>query len=308
MSYENFKERIYQVLLNIVQTDITVEQKTVRKNNGVVLDAIVLHNKAEQLSPCIYLNHYYEKYKQGVTEEEIIKEMLNVANESKGEVEQQFLITSDITDFSRLSDFICYKLVNAKMNEALLKTVPHKKFLDLAIVYYIVCTIDHDDIGTILIHNSFFKEWNCSLEELNEKAVENTMRIFPAQIRSMEEVIFEMMGREEEVLESSDGSPKMYVVSNRRNLQGAGATLYPNLLRDFFHGLKEKARGLVILPSSIHEQIILPFTESMEIDSLRAMVEEINLTQVARDEVLSDSIYVYSVKDDTIFLADGKEL
>ena len=117
MSYEDFKKRIYQELSNNVQADVTLEHKTVRKNNGVVLDTIVLHSKAEQLSSCLYLNHYYEKYKHGTTEVEIIEEMLNVANESKGEVEQQLLITSEITDFSKVSDFICYKLVNAKMNE-----------------------------------------------------------------------------------------------------------------------------------------------------------------------------------------------
>lgn len=80
------------------------------------------------------------------------------------------------------------------------------------------------------------------------------MRIFPAKIRSMEEVIFGMLGREEEFLESVGESPNMYVVSNSRNLQGAGVILYPNLLRDFFYGLKETARGLIILPSSVHEQ------------------------------------------------------
>ncbi|MBS5933639.1 MAG: hypothetical protein KIC94_12295 [Clostridiales bacterium] len=308
MSYEDFKKRIYQELSNNVQADVTLEHKTVRKNNGVVLDTIVLHSKAEQLSSCLYLNHYYEKYKHGTTEVEIIEEMLNVANESKGEVEQQLLITSEITDFSKLSDFICYKLVNAKMNEELVKTVPHKKFLDLAIIYYVICNIERDGIGTILIQNSFFEEWDCSLEELHEKAVENTMRILPAQVRSMEEVIIEMMGRDEEVLESSGVSPNMYVVSNRKNLQGAGVILYPNLLRDFFHGLKETARGLIILPSSVHEQIIIPYTEHMEVDSLRKMVKEINSTQVAREEVLSENIYVYSDKDDTIFLADGQEL
>lgn len=307
MNYENFRERIYQELINMVQADVIVEQKTVRKNNGVVLDAIVLHNQAEQLSPCIYLDHYYEQYKQGATVVEIIKEILN-SNEGKGEVERQLLITSEIADFSKVSDFICYKLVNARMNEALLKTIPHKKFLDLAIVYYVVCKIDQDGIGTILIQNSFFEEWECSLEELHEKAVENTKRIFPAQIRSMEEVIFEMIGREEEFLESVGESLKMYVVSNSRNLQGAGAILYPNLLKDFFYGLKEKARGLVILPSSIHEQIIIPYTEHMEVDSLRKMVKEINSTQVSKEEVLSDSVYVYSVKDDKIALTDRRDL
>lgn len=167
MSYENFKERIYQVLINNVKTDVTVEPKTVRKNNGVVQDAIVLHNKMNQLSPCIYLNHYYEQYKKGATEEEIIKEILDITDGSEG-MEYQLLITSEITDFSKVCDFICYKLVNARMKEELLKTVPHKRFLDLAIVYYVICNIEQDGIGTILIQNSFFDEWECSLEELHE--------------------------------------------------------------------------------------------------------------------------------------------
>lgn len=308
MNYEDFRKRIYQELNNVVQTDVSVEQKTVRKNNGGVLDAIVLHKLSEKVSPCLYLDYYYEQYKQGVTVADIINEMLNVVNENKGEVEQQSLITSEISDFSKVNDLICYKLVNTKMNEALLKTVPHKKLLDLAIVYYVVCKMDEDGIGTILVENSFFEEWDCSLEELHEKAVENTMRIFPPQIRSMEEVIFGMMGREEEVSESCDGSARMYVASNSMNLHGAAIILYPNLLRDFFHGLKRKAKGLVILPSSIHEQIIIPYTEHMEVDSLRAMVKEINSTQVEKEEVLSDSVYVYSVNDDKIFIADGQEL
>ena len=308
MNYEDFRRRIYQELNSIVQTDVTVEPKTVRKNNEVILDAIVLHKQSELVSPCLYLNHYYEQYKQGVTEAEIIEDMLKIVNENKGEVEQRSLITLEITDFSKVRDHICYRLVNAKMNEALLKTVPHKEFFDLAIVYYVVCKMDKDGVGTILVENSFFEKWNCSLEELDEKAVENTMRIFPPQIRSMEEVIFGMMGRAEEVSESCDGSPRMYLASNSMNLQGAAVILYPNLLRNFFHGLKRKAKGLIILPSSIHEQIIIPYTEHMKVDSLRAMVKEINSTQVEKEEVLSDSVYVYFVKDDKIFLADGQEL
>lgn len=308
MSYEDFKEKIYQELINIVQADVTVEQKKVRKNNGVVLDTIVLHRQLEQVSPCLYLNHYYERYKQGVTVVEIINDILNIVNENYGEVEQQSLITSEITDFSKVCDLICYKLVNARMNEALLKIVPHKMFLDFAIVYYVICKMDEGGLGIILIENSCFEEWDCSLEELHEKAVKNTMRIFPAQIRSIEEVILGMMGRDKEVTESNDESPKMYVVSNSRNLHGAGVVLYPNILRDFLHGFKEKARGLVILPSSIHEQIIIPYTEYMEVDRLRTMVEEVNSTQVAKEEVLSDSVYVYSVKDDKISLTDRRDL
>lgn len=300
MSYENFKKSICEKLTNKVQSGVTVEQKEIKKNNGIKLDAILLHNNSRQLSSCIYLNDYYEMFKEGLAEDEIIEDILNIVNESKGVVEQQLTITKSLTNFQVVEDFICYKLVNAKMNEALLKTVPHKIFLDLAIVYFVVSKKDQDGMGTILIQNSFFDEWKCSLEELHEKAVKNTSTIFPSKIRSLEEVFLEMLDGEGKDLELNNESSRMYVVSNYKNFQGAGAILYPNLLKDFSNTFSEKIKGLVILPSSIHELIIIPYTNGMEVDSLEAMVREINSTQVAREEVLSDSVYFYDPNTDTI--------
>ena len=49
-----------------------------------------------------------------------------------------------------------------------------------------------------------------------------------------------------------------------------------------------------ILPSSIHELILVRDTVGMDANSLRDMVREVNSTQVASDEVLSNSIYHYS--------------
>lgn len=293
MSYDNFKKRICEKLTNKVQSGVTVEQKEIKKNNGIKLDAILLHNNSRQLSSCLYLNDYYEMFKEGIAEDEIIEDILNIVNESKGVVEQQLTIARSITNFESIEDFICYKLVNTKMNEALLKTVPHKIFLDLAIVYFVVSKMDQDGMGTILIQNSFLDEWKCSLEELHEKAVKNTPTIFPSKIRSLEEVFLEMLDGEGKDLELNNESSRMYVVSNYKNFQGAGAILYPNLLRDFCNTLSEKIKGLVILPSSIHEQIIIPYTNDMEVDSLEEMVREINSTQVAREEVLSDLVYFY---------------
>ena len=48
-----------------------------------------------------------------------------------------------------------------------------------------------------------------------------------------------------------------------------------------------------ILPSSIHETIVVPFNDGMNVDELKNMVHEVNSTQVVADEILSDNVYVY---------------
>lgn len=45
-----------------VQTSIQI------KNNGVKFDAITIHRENRQLSPCVYIDKYYEKYKIGIME------------------------------------------------------------------------------------------------------------------------------------------------------------------------------------------------------------------------------------------------
>lgn len=305
MSYELFKDYIVQNLQQKLQ-DVEIKVNKVRKNNGIELDSLAIHEADFVITPCIYLNQYYMQFQQGLSVQNITNEICSRYKELKKncECKKNDNYADYLRDFTAASEHIIFKLVNFEKNKKLLEDVPFTRFLDLAIVYYVVCKIEKEEVGTILVKNSFFEEWDCSLEELHEKAVENTMRIFPARVRSMEEVIFGMMGREEEVIDYNDRSQRMYVVSNSMNLQGAAVILYPNLLRNFFHGLKRKAKGLVILPSSIHEQILIPYTEHMEVDSLRAMVREINSTQVAEEEILSDSVYVYSAKDDKVFLAD----
>ena len=302
MNYEEFKEKVYQGLLDVVSDNIKVEQKTVNKNNGVILDAIAIHMMNEDISPCLYVDYYYEKYNQGMTITEIIEDMINVVNDSKLRTGQKFLNSSKkIFYFDEIRSTICYKLVNAKKNEDLLNEVPHKIFLDLAIVYFVVCKINDDGTGTVLVRNSMVNKWNYSIDELHEIAVENTMRLFPTQIQSMEAVISSMIGMvspsEEDTYHSQN---RMFVLSNTQGIHGASTILYPNLMMQFVSSLSNKPEKVVILPSSIHELILLPMYTKVDVLQLKQMVRDINETQVAREEVLSNTVYYYSLEDDAI--------
>lgn len=125
----------------------------------------------------------------------------------------------------------------------------------------------------------------------------------------MMSIIESMMGRDAELdrevrncfyeMESvyEDDICPMYVATNSKKLNGACVMLYDGLLRDF---ARKVGRSFYIIPSSIHEVILIPDTLDMDIRYMKAMVKEVNGTEVALDEVLSDNVYRYDIDTDRI--------
>ncbi len=83
---------------------------------------------------------------------------------------------------------------------------------------------------------------------------------------------------------------KMYVLSNANSVNGASCLLYENVIRNFAEKIKS---DLIIIPSSIHEVILLPFYKDMKEEELNDMVKDVNASQVPIDEILSEHIYYY---------------
>ena len=82
----------------------------------------------------------------------------------------------------------------------------------------------------------------------------------------------------------------MYVLSNEAGLNGAASLMYRDALdtaSEFLHG------DLVILPSSIHETILLKDDGSLDYETLQGIVEQANRNVVSENEKLSDHIYRY---------------
>jgi hypothetical protein len=82
----------------------------------------------------------------------------------------------------------------------------------------------------------------------------------------------------------------MYVLSNPVRSFGAACIVYPEVLDMAGQVLGE---DYYVLPSSVHEVVLVPVSKSMEPGEMDAMVMEINQTQVAEEEILSDHAYLY---------------
>ncbi len=306
MNYEEFIEKIKMGVSEKIGNDSNVKVHKIIKNNDIELDALTIAEEHAEASPTIYLNAYYEDYYHGKRIESIVDEIIRLYESHRGTMDFDI---GFFKDFENVKSRIAYKVVNADSNVRLLQDVPHIKKMDLAMVFY--CIIENTQLGsaTALIHNSHLEMWKVTIEDIYKIALENTPKLLNSEIKSMDEIIKEMIiddlesnGKDvdleqitseefyDEVMEERNGVG-MYVLTNKNKINGASCMFYNNVLDDFAN---EKENDLYILPSSIHEVIIVPAIDSIDKDDLNTMVREVNAEAVELGEILSDHVYYYN--------------
>lgn len=302
MNFTSFTQTILKNLQEKLGEDYSVFSHTVRKNNGITLTGVMVKRKDSSASPTFYIDGLYRK---GISRDEISKITDTLYERFQNAELKEDPDLSDFTEFDRAKEKLAFKLIHAERNRELLKEIPHKLFHDLALVfYYTVQEAPFYGNAAILIYNSHLRQWKVSEQTLMQAALGNTPALFPAVIENMQDVMQKILmdSLEEDLprqmLEGQAGSRSdMYVLSNRQKLYGAACMLYPGILKNF---AGQQGKDLYILPSSIHEVILIPVEEEISHKELREIVTEVNRTQVAEDEVLADSVYYYSFERDEI--------
>lgn len=290
MRLEKFIDTVAARVRAIAGADANVQVQEVRKNNNVMLHGMTILRKGQNVSPTIYLDSFYELLEEGMDVEHIVKRILEVYVRGlpKGNVDMEFF-----RDFHRVRDRIVYRLVNRDKNRELLREVPHMDFLDLAVCF--CYSYEHPELGEgmILIHNTHMEMWETGHRELQQLAERNTPRLMPAQFSSMDHALRGVL--EEEALEQlrqlqRETNKYLYVLSNDKRCHGASAILYPGALAE---AARQLGGSFYILPSSIHEVILLKDDGQSDGRQLHEMIADINRNQLREEEVLSDYAYRY---------------
>lgn len=290
-NFDLFKESVVKALGEVFENTKIITNK-VNKNNGLILEGIVIIAPNRNLSPTIYLNGFYEQYLNGREFEDIIENIADIYN--KNLPDEDFDVEC-FTDWNRVKENIVFTLVNYERNSDLLSQVPHMKFLDLAIEFKFLLPTESSESATILIRNEHLDFWNVSLNELYEVAKVNTPEKLEAELKNILSLIPELLGEE---LQGIPEAP-MYVLTNTKQLNGSACILYENVLKRFADKIDS---DLYILPSSVHECILLPVDFRMSKAELKEMVESVNATQLAPEEFLSDNVYYYDRKNCKIIM------
>lgn len=294
MNYQAFKDELCRRLQKKAGGKRTVVLEQVEKNNGVMLDAVLIKGKEEKIFPTIYLEEFYEAYEQGADLEGIAEHIF--CEEEKRKQGIDFSL-EQFENYEIARTRVYYKLINYKMNERMLKRIPYVKYLDLAVVFYYRMESGCFRGGSILIQNNNLDTWGITKNQLLEDAAVNTSRKLPYSFQGMESLIAELTGQEE--IQNSQEEEFMYVLTNEEKYFGAAALLYPHVLAHIGSVLK---KNFFVLPSSVHECILVPDLGHYTRLELMKMVREVNQNQVEEEEILSYEIYYYDRKRETLVM------
>ncbi len=298
MKKEEFFECVRKRIAEIMGEEYKVTLNNVVKNNGLELTGIVIMEKSKSAAPTIYLDEYYDENSNPGEIGHIIDEVLRLYRQNSNDLDFDF---SFFSDYGKMESRIMFKLLNYEANKKLLLDVPHVRFMDLAIVFYVL--VDHESIGngSVLIHNNHAQMWKVSEADLYETATKNTPKLMQYRFSSMDNIISEFIDNAEAVdfLTCDEvNSNDLYVLTNNKKLFGAACLLYDGLLKRISQKLKS---SLYIIPSSIHELIIIPqkafpYTK----DELIEMVRTVNANEVDIVDILSDNVYEYKLDTEAV--------
>jgi len=302
------KENISDYLDEDGQWHVTLGN--VVKNNGVNKTALNIMRQDTYHCPVIYLEEFYEKYRNNEAIDDIME---HISNLYQYNFNSHYSLSDEaISNYEKIKDKIICRLINYEKNEETLKEVPYIRILDLALTYRILFDQTEVGIATAMVNQSMLKAWGIDKETLFQEAVKKSNQYFPPTIEPMIDVIKGLMDScpdkphelehiiENMELNTDNEDMPMFILSNVPKLNGAAVLFYSNILKEFANLLKN---DIYILPSSIHEVILIPYSENIDAEELKKIVIDANDKVVLEDEILSNHIYLYSVSKDEISIS-----
>ncbi len=307
MKYIEFCESIKNQLQRMMGDGYDVKLERVLKNNHVAYEAIVILQKGRYIAPSVYLEQYYDSYKEGKNITDICLSIMVQYEKYKDGVE---LDSKKLMDYKQMKDSLFVKVINTAMNEELLQDMPHLNYYDLSMVAFLRIEDDGISNATMNISNGHLKIWDMDEDALFKDAINNTREKMPYRFSTMSDVMKEILydkvkhyqhnvGNDEELdyalvqsIEAIEMSEKdtMYVLTNSNKMDGAVYLLFDDVMET----IAEKMQSdLYIIPSSIHEVMILRKDKKIDYAELCNLVKDVNEKELDPREVLSDTIYIY---------------
>ena len=297
MSNKEFTEKIAGMVKSRLGS-AEIHVRNVTKNNGIHLTGLAIQEEGCNISPCIYLEGFYSEYENGDKDlEAIAGEIISI--HCRNRAIHNFDV-SMFTDYRCTCPMLRGRLINTERNTELLKGVPHREVFDLSLVYYV--EIPHpgrQEAGSILVQDGHMQLWEVKEQELYNQTMKNMEETDRASILNMADVFADMLGFLPGNL-PEDGVP-MYILTNQRRWNGAVQMLNRKALEDMAVLF---GADYYILPSSIHETILVPVGEQTGTAwNLAQIVQEVNHTEVPPEEFLSSHVYQYCAGRGQVYIA-----
>lgn len=292
MNYHKFKETLKTELQSRINEKESVSLKTLKKNNGKIKDCISIEEKGVNLIPQIHIQELYEDYCETQDIDKIVEKVLELARTKKFVKYEQIF-----PSWNQIKEQIECKLISYKLNEEWLVDVPYKKFLDLALVFQIRLQNSESGVASTPVTYSILQTLGITAEELMQVGWEQLQKERYV-VKDIEEIIMEFLGFD---VKDQECSGKEFVMTNEEKFYGAAGMLRIDEMKVFAEKVDD---NFYILPSSIHELILVPNNIGLNSEELRSMVKKVNSEKVELEDRLSDSLYYFDREKEEVILIE----
>lgn len=301
MTITNIKEFANAIakVINETQNKYEASVAEVVKMNDEKLYGVTLKTEGSDAAPTCYIDGAYEDYKDGCeTLDSIADELIRQADGL-----QPFpAIPTKMQDFSfdAVQDKLSIRVAEIQRNKEFFEKTPYKKdYFGLGLG--MMADINFNSEYRTAVNEQLMEQFNNeghSKAEVLMTALRNASKINPPKFSDMMGAMFgggNNLLDDEDYEWDNDGS--MFVLTNESGIFGASALFYPGVIDRISEIL---GVGFYILPSSVHEVIILPDVGNHNADDLKQMVMQANRTVVEPKDVLSDNVWYYNYNFDEI--------
>jgi hypothetical protein len=296
---EYIKEHIKEYLPPEYQ-DAVISTNEVTKNNDRTLTGLTILQPGERAAPTVYLEPLAEQVEKGRPLDSVMRQIAEIQITYKDQIPMDI---SMLEHYETVRPLLSIKMCDPETNREYLKDKPHTPCGELAVFYRIEVAADQEGTASIAVTESLMQSWGITKGQLHKDAVQAESERNPVCFYDMNDVMSEIMFSEkpenlfhqEEPLDI--GFTPMYVLTNQDKVNGAGVLAHDGVL--------EKVGVLIgsdfyVLPSSVHEVLIVPDNGTMQLAELENLVREVNATQVAPEDRLSDKVQYYDRETRTL--------
>ncbi len=247
------------------------------------------------------MEQFFDEIRQGEPVERVMNRIASCIEKSS---RAPFMNSGiDLTNYDSLKEHLAIKLVNTQANRKMLQEMPHENIEDLSAICYVDFPVDSrrrksdyeeikksiSQVFGILMKKRCFNRQGQTHSQINTPSSSDNVWNMMKSLFDEDACVKNLL--DENTTEFGLSSHETaYVLTNMENQYGASMITQPEVLNKLNQLFPE---GFYVLPSSVHEVLIVPDNGEVEPRRLGEMVREVNRAEVKREEVLSDRVYRY---------------
>lgn len=308
LSYNEFKKHIEETIkdhLTEEYRDYDMQFQNITNSRGSY-EALLIKPASKLdvpvVTPALNISEAFRNYQNGMDLEEVVEKLADIRMNATLD---SGLNPANILDYDKVKDIIIPRLLNTTRNLDYLSNVPHTEMDDLSVIY----AVKINDNAQAVVTNDLAEKWEVDCEMLHVKAMKN-LETEPYFFNHIMETL--MYGPYTKSLTIEEVNPRDYehvppffILSTENKTKGAIAAMNPVVMDK----ITEKFGDLYVLPSSVHEVVIVPKNAyDGDVQQLVNMVKSVNDSEVAPEEQLSNNVYEYDAAEHSLKLADGVDV